>query len=153
MSQPATSTRRRHVRLSSFSRALFSKPASPCLLPLTMPLSITRLIASCISVMAVLLNSREVLMASSTSTLTPQNDLSLWSAIAKLARWRFKRMWRLLLVTWLGMLTMVVLVCAGPLFLLVSSRASVRSQLASAADGAYITIDASSIHPTQDQLQ
>jgi ABC-type antimicrobial peptide transport system permease subunit len=92
-------------------------------------------------------------MASSISTLTPQNGRSLWPAIAKLARWRFKRMWFFLLVTELGMLTMVVLVCSGPLFLLVSSRASVLSQLVSAPDGAYITVNAVSTHPTQDQLQ
>ena len=92
-------------------------------------------------------------MASSTSTLTPQTDLSLWPAIAKLARWRFRRVWRFLLVTWLAMLAMIVLVCSGPLFLLVSSRASVRSQLVGAPDGAYITVDAVSNHPTQDQLQ
>ena len=92
-------------------------------------------------------------MASSTSTLTPQTDLSLWPAIAKLARWRFRRVWRFLLVTWLAMLAMIVLVCSGPLFLLVSSRASVRSQLVGAPDGAYITVDAVSNHPTQDQLR
>jgi ABC-type antimicrobial peptide transport system permease subunit len=92
-------------------------------------------------------------MASSTPLLTQRHGLLLWPAIAKLARWRFKPMWRFLFVTWLGMLTMVVLVCSGPLFELVANSASVRSQLASAPDGAYITVDAISLHPTREQLQ
>jgi ABC-type lipoprotein release transport system permease subunit len=92
-------------------------------------------------------------MASSTSTLERQNDLFLLPAIAKLARWRFKQMWRFLLVTWLGLLAMVVLACAGPLFTRVATSAYVRSLIVSAPDGAYITVDAISTHPTQAQLQ
>ncbi len=92
-------------------------------------------------------------MASSTSPLTQQSGLLLWPAIAKLARWRFKQMWRFLFVTWLGMLAMVVLVCAGPLFEHVSTSASVRSLITSAPDGGYITAAAISTHPTQEQLQ
>src|SRR5947209_9038261 len=96
---------------------------------------------------------KEILMASSPSTLSRQNGLLLLPAIAKLARWRFKQMWRFLLVTWLGMLAMVVLVCAGPLFAHVATSAYVRSLIASAPDGSYITIDAISTHPSQEQLQ
>ena len=88
-------------------------------------------------------------MASSTSTLARQNGLLLLPAIAKLARWRFKQMWRFLLVTWLALLAMVVLACAGPLFTRVATSAYVRSLIASAPDGAYITVDAISTHPTQ----
>ena len=92
-------------------------------------------------------------MASSPSTLSPQNSLLALPAIARLARWRFKQMWRFLLVTWLGMLAMVVLVCAGPLFSRVATSAYVRSLIANAPDGAYVTVDAISTHPTQEQLQ
>jgi len=92
-------------------------------------------------------------MATTTSTLTRQNSLRFLPAIAKLAGWRFKQMWRFLLVTWLSLLTMVVLVCAGPLFARIATSAYVRSLIASAPDGAYVTIDTISIHPTQTQFQ
>src|SRR5215469_690063 len=92
-------------------------------------------------------------MASSTSTLPQQNSLLVLPAIARLARWRFKQMWRFLLVTWLGMLAMVVLVCTGPLFSRVATSAYVRSLIANAPDGVYVTVDAISTHPTQEQLQ
>ena len=92
-------------------------------------------------------------MASSTSTLSQRNGLLQLPAIAKLARWRFKQMWRFLAITWLGMLAMVILVCAGPLFSRVATSAYVRSLIASAPDGTYITVDAISNHPTQEQLQ
>jgi hypothetical protein len=92
-------------------------------------------------------------MASSTSMLSQQNRLLQLPAIAKLARWRFKQMWRFLAIAWLGMLAMVVLVCAGPLFSRVATSAYTRSLIASAPDGTYITVDAISTHPTQEQLQ
>src|SRR2546430_12141914 len=94
---------------------------------------------------------KEFLMAS--STLSRQNGLLLLPAITKLASWRFKQMWRFLLVTWLGLLAMVTLVCAGPLFSHVATSAYVRSLVANAPDGSYITVDAISTHPTQEQLQ
>ena len=92
-------------------------------------------------------------MASSDSSMLGQSGLGVWPAMTKLALWRFKQMWRFLLVTWLGMLVMVVLVCAGPLFETIATGASTRSQLASAPDGAYVTADAISLQPTQTQLQ
>src|SRR2546421_1455062 len=96
---------------------------------------------------------KEFVMASSTSMLSQQNRLLQLPAIAKLARWRFKQMWRFLAIAWLGMLAMVVLVCAGPLFSRVATSAYTRSLIASAPDGTYITVDAISTHPTQQQLQ
>lgn len=92
-------------------------------------------------------------MATSTSTLPRQNGWLLWPAIGKLAGWRLKQMWRFLLVNWLGLLTMVVLVCSGPLFTRIATSAYVRSLVTSATDGSYITIDAISTHPTQAQFQ
>ena len=94
-------------------------------------------------------------MASSTSlpSLSRQRDLLMLPAITKIAGWRFKQMWRFLLVTWLGMLAMVVLICAGPLLARVANGASLRGLLESAPDGPYITLDAVSSHLTQAQLQ
>lgn len=88
-------------------------------------------------------------MASSTSTLTPQNGLSLWPAIAKLARWRFKRMWRFLLVTWLGVLATVVLACAPPLFSRVTISADLRAAVANSSDGQNFIVEVTSLYPTQ----
>src|SRR5260370_22057327 len=92
-------------------------------------------------------------MASSTSILSQRNGLLQLPAIAKLARWRFKQMWRFLLVTWLGMLAMVILVCAGPLFSRVATSAYARSLIASAPVVTYIAVETISNHPTQEQLQ
>lgn len=91
-------------------------------------------------------------MASTASSLPRQNGLFFLPAVAKLARWRFKQMWRFLAVTWLGLLAMVILVCAGPLFARVATSAYLRSSIAHAPDGSYITVDAISTHPTQEQL-
>lgn len=92
-------------------------------------------------------------MAASIPTLTRQNSLRLLPAVIKLMGWRFKQMWRFLLITWLGMLAMVVLVCTGPLFALVATSAYLPALLANAADGPYITVETVSTHPTQEQLQ
>ncbi|HET8913277.1 MAG TPA: ABC transporter permease [Ktedonobacteraceae bacterium] len=92
-------------------------------------------------------------MATTASPLTQNSGLASLPAITRLARWRFRRMGHFLFVSWLGMVAMVVLICAGPLFERVSSSASVRAQITSAADGTYITLDAISTHPTQEQLQ
>ena len=73
-------------------------------------------------------------MASSPSTLARQNGWLLLPAIAKLAHWRFKQMWRFLLVTWLGMLAMVVLACAPPLFSRVAISADLRAVAANCAN-------------------
>ena len=47
-------------------------------------------------------------MATTSPQLAPKRTLVLLPAIARLAWWRFKRMWLVLFVTWLGMLTMVM---------------------------------------------
>lgn len=92
-------------------------------------------------------------MAASIPALTRQNSLRLLPAVVKLMGWRFKQMWRFLLITWLGLLAMVVLVCTGPLFSLVATGAYLPALLANAADGPYITVETVSTHPTQEQLQ
>lgn len=92
-------------------------------------------------------------MASLTSTLARQNGWLQLPAIAKLARWRFKRMWRFLLVTWLGMLAMVVLACAPPLFSRVAISADLRAVAANSPDGQSIIVQVSSLSPTGTQVQ
>lgn len=92
-------------------------------------------------------------MASLTSTLARQNGWLQLPAIAKLARWRFKRMWRFLLVTWLGMLAMVVLACAPPLFSRVAISADLRAVAANSPDGQSIIVLVTSLSPTGTQVQ
>src|SRR5260370_22980241 len=55
-------------------------------------------------------------MATASPPLARQRTPALLPAIARLAWWGFKRMWHVVLVTWLGLLTMVMLVDAVPLF-------------------------------------
>ena len=92
-------------------------------------------------------------MALSIPTLPRQNNIHLLPGIAKLASWRFRQMWRFLLITWLGLLAMVVLACAGPLFTQVANSAYTRSLIEGAADGPYVTVETVSTHPTQSQIQ
>src|SRR5258708_30806772 len=66
-------------------------------------------------------------MATASPPLARQRTPALLPAIARLAWWRFKRMWHVLPVTWLGMVTLVMLVCAVPLFSQVAMKAGVRN--------------------------
>lgn len=68
-------------------------------------------------------------MASPPTTLARRSTVALLPAITRLAWWRLKQMWRILLVTWLGMISMVVLVCSVPLFTQVSSTSGLRNAL------------------------
>lgn len=85
--------------------------------------------------------------------LTRQRGVFLLTAIAKLAGWRFRQMWRFLLLTWLGMLAMVVLACAPPLFSRVAISADLRSVAASSSDGQNIIVNVDSLSPTGTQVQ
>ncbi len=77
----------------------------------------------------------------------------LLPAITKLAGWRFKQMWRFLFVTWLGMLAMVVLVCALPLFSRVAISADLRAVATNAPDGQNIMVQVGSTYPSKQQVQ
>src|SRR2546421_7650129 len=92
-------------------------------------------------------------MASSTSRLARQSGFLMLPAFGKLARWRFKQMWRFLLVTWLGMLAMVVLACAPPLFSRVAISADLRAVVANAPDGQDLIVQVISLSPTTTQVQ
>jgi ABC-type lipoprotein release transport system permease subunit len=89
-----------------------------------------------------------------TPTLSRQGTLTLLPAIVKLAWWRFKQMWHVLLFTWLGMLAMVMLVCAVPLFSQVAMTAGLRDALNSAPPYEQrATFTLASDHPTSAQIQ
>lgn len=88
-----------------------------------------------------------------TPILARQHSLRLLPAIAKLARWRFKQMWGFLCVTWLGMLAMVVLACAPPLFSQVAISVDLRQAVTQAAIGQNIMVQVASVSPTQQQIQ
>ncbi len=89
-----------------------------------------------------------------TPTLSRQATPALLPAIVKLAWWRFKQMWYVLLFTWLGMLAMVMLVCAVPLFSQVAMTAGLRNALSSAPPFEQrATFTLASDHPTSAQLQ
>jgi ABC-type antimicrobial peptide transport system permease subunit len=92
-------------------------------------------------------------MASPPTTLARRSTLVLLPAIVRLAWWRLKQMWRPLLVIWLGMISMVVLVCSVPLFTQVSSTAGLRSALTAVPpDQQRISVNFVSMHPTSDQI-
>jgi len=81
-------------------------------------------------------------MAHSTSDpprLKPQ--MRLPSAVV-LAAWRLRRMWRLLLVTGLGMLAAVTLICTAPLFSQVTLTAGLRGVLVATPKDSEISIHA-----------
>lgn len=93
-------------------------------------------------------------MATTTPTLSRQGTFTLLPAIVRLAWWRFKQMWHVLLFTWLGMLAMVMLVCAVPLFSQVAMTAGLRNALGSAPPYEQRTIfTLASDHPTSAQIQ
>ncbi len=92
-------------------------------------------------------------MAYSTTKLTRQSSTLMLPAIAKLARKRFKQTWGLLFTTWLGMLAMLVLVCAVPLFSRVATSANLLDLARNAQGGANITFNVGSSAPTASQLQ
>src|SRR5258708_33090768 len=86
--------------------------------------------------------------------LSRPRTLALLPAIVKVAWWRLKQMWHVLLVTWLGMLTMVMLVCAVPLFSQVAMTAGVRNALNSAPPYEQrLTFTLASSQPTTAQIQ
>lgn len=92
-------------------------------------------------------------MASSPTILARRSTLALFPTIVKLAWWRLAQMWRALLITWLGMIALVVLICSVPLFTQVSSTVGLRAALSSVpSDQQRVTVMFASTHPTASQL-
>lgn len=92
-------------------------------------------------------------MASPPTTLSRRSTLVLLPAIVRLAWWRLKQMRRALLITWLGMIAMVVLICAVPLFTQVSSTIGLRSALSSIpASQQNLSLNFNSMQPTTGSI-
>ena len=92
-------------------------------------------------------------MASSPTTLARRSTLALFPTIVKLAWWRLTQMWRALLITWLGMIALVVLICSVPLFTQVSSTVGLRDALSNVpSDQQRVTVMFASNHPTASQV-
>src|SRR5258708_35901733 len=70
-------------------------------------------------------------MASVPSTLSRQRTFQLLPAIVKLARWRLRQMWHVLFVTLLGVVAMVGLAFALPLFSPAAMTSGLRNALSS----------------------
>lgn len=64
-----------------------------------------------------------------------------FSSVVTLASWRLRRTWFLLCVTTLGMITAVVITCAVPLFITVTTTAGLRNALAAQPVNSEIRLD------------
>ncbi len=64
-----------------------------------------------------------------------------FSSVLTLASWRLRRTWFLLLITTLGMIAAVVIACAVPTFLTVTTTASLRATLREQAYSSQVNCD------------
>ena len=71
---------------------------------------------------------------------------------ATLAFWRLRQTWRLLLVSGLGALAAVMLVCAVPLFSQVATSAGLRTQLAQLHEGPLVVVSGAMRTPSSDLI-
>ncbi len=70
---------------------------------------------------------------------------STFSSVLTLALWRFRHTWFLLLVTTLGMVTAVIIACAVPLFITVTTTAGLRNTLNAQPTSSEIRIDTATL--------
>ncbi len=68
-----------------------------------------------------------------------------FASVVTLASWRLRRTWFLLLVTTLGMVTAVVITCAVPLFITVTTTAGLRNTLNAQPTNSEIRIDTTTL--------
>ena len=68
-----------------------------------------------------------------------------FSSVLTLALWRFRHTWFLLLVTTLGMVTAVIITCAVPLFITVTTTAGLRNTLNAQPTNSEIRIDTTTL--------
>src|SRR5260370_16234703 len=71
---------------------------------------------------------------------TRRGTTSTVSSIATLARWQLRQTWRLLIVTGVGLLAAVVLVCMIPLYAQVSESAGLRHALTADPQSSYFEV-------------
>jgi hypothetical protein len=79
-------------------------------------------------------------MAYTTKKKPRPGGKSPFTAIVTLALWQLRRTWRLLLVTGVGILTAVILVCVVPLYSEVAISAGLRDALKAAPTGPYVIV-------------
>ncbi len=68
-----------------------------------------------------------------------------FSSVLTLASWRLRRTWFLLLVTTLGMITAVIITCAVPLFITVTTTAGLRNTLDAQPTSSEIRLDTTTL--------
>ncbi|MDE3230688.1 MAG: FtsX-like permease family protein [Chloroflexota bacterium] len=86
-------------------------------------------------------------MARTTATAPRRRGIPLVPT-ATLALWRLRQTWRLLLVSGLGALAAVMLVCAVPLFSQVAMSAGLRAQLAQLGEGPLVVVGGETMNPS-----
>ncbi|GCE12913.1 ABC transporter permease [Tengunoibacter tsumagoiensis] len=92
-------------------------------------------------------------MAATPIVLPHRRSLALIPGIVRLSLWRFAQTWRFLFITWSGLLAMVILVCALPLFSRVAISADLRSLASTTPDGPDLQVHVGSTHITDTQVQ
>ncbi len=90
-------------------------------------------------------------MARSVSTAPRRRGIPFVTT-ATLAFWRLRQTWRLLLVSGLGALAAVMLVCAVPLFSQVATSAGLRTQLAQLHEGPLVVVSGVMLTPSSDLI-
>lgn len=91
-------------------------------------------------------------MARSITTLARKNSSSSFLSTVKLARWQIRQTWRLLLITGIGILIAVVLLCTVPLYAQIAISAGVRGALRATPEGTSITVHSSSEQVSQAKI-
>ena len=87
-------------------------------------------------------DAEEVVMSHSKNTPPRRDGRTVLPPALTLAAWRVRRTWRLLLITGLGMLAGVMLVCTAPLFSQVTLTAGLRNVLTTTPQDAEVLMQA-----------
>jgi FtsX-like permease family len=90
---------------------------------------------------------------SALNTLPRSGGFSLIPPTFSLAFSRLRRTWGLLLITGLGLLGAVLLVCAVPLFSQIAVSSGLRGALAESSGGPALTVSLDAINPTRDSTR
>src|ERR1700716_2406626 len=102
---------------------------------------------------------KEVVMGRPTHKVPRQGGLASFPSLVTLALWQLRQTWRLLLISGMGIIAAVLLVCAVPLYSQVAISAALRDALNSSPANSSIAIHSSallishaSIHSVEQQL-
>jgi ABC-type lipoprotein release transport system permease subunit len=91
-------------------------------------------------------------MARTVATLPRRRRGTLGPSTLRLAVWRLRQAWRLLLVAGLGNIAAVMLVCVVPLFTGIALNAGLLSVLTQSPDASHIIIGANTGQPSKDAI-